>query len=837
MNKNENHIPVFFAAIKLCFLICIGIGMAIFLAEFAGIQSSWLKLFMPVLLSAVICAALVLFLPSKLSCMLIAGGLWLAFVWINKTAIYGGAQTVYAIAENMVSAYFNNEEVQRTVLSGDSLKQVLDFFAAVLSAWQGFAVIANLKKSHPALTAVIPVMVIVLYLAAGQVPCWISLILFGAGFAGLISINVGADKNYKAALQSAAVAVILFAAVTGAVVWAMPPEGYLKEENKTYIRTAVRDSYRDFGEYLNERMSETEKNGMGIGEGKLDKAGNLSYTGETVMRVSTNRQVPAALYLKAYAARNFEKNRWTEIDSGGLDDVSAAYDADTGEYLRAIWNNSYQASVDDTEAVMTISPSEAVSDHVYIPYASILGNGDNMAAEGYVTALSGGQKRDIYYADQFFSMMADADSYIGSGSGGGRLKSYTGYVRENYMSVEGMSDRFKNDYKIADGSSPGTVTDYIKETFESVGLRYTLEPGTMPRGENVIEYFLYENKKGYCMHFASAAVMIYRLNGIPARYAEGYVIPRGSFKQHASGYDAGGSPEFISEIRDYQAHAWPEIYIEDFGWVPAEVTPAYTNGSIPEALTKESETAPSESEESETAPSGSEESETAPSKSEESESAVTGEKESTDNGMGNEADENSETKANATGIGGAGNRENTGGSQGGAFKVLPVVFRGLLAVLAAAVLCVCFVSIAKFRTRQAAALLKPPYDSRTTKALWRYLMRWLILYGVRSAKSGDSEAIMKEMAEKSADLGKQKDGKSYKGAADDDAPDANALAYIFDKLLKSAYSRQGLEAEEYVRVICLYRQFAQSIYGQLSPHKKMAAVFLWCLPGKGESRV
>ena len=89
MNKNENHIPVFFAAIKLCFLICIGIGMAIFLAEFAGIQSSWLKRFMPVLLSAVICAALVLFLPSKLSCMLIAGGLWLAFVWINKTAIYG----------------------------------------------------------------------------------------------------------------------------------------------------------------------------------------------------------------------------------------------------------------------------------------------------------------------------------------------------------------------------------------------------------------------------------------------------------------------------------------------------------------------------------------------------------------------------------------------------------------------------------------------------------------------------------------------------------------------------------------------------------------------------
>ena len=108
MNKNENHVPVFFAGIKLCFLIFIGMGMAMFLAEFAAIQRDWIELLIPVLLSAVICAALVLFVRSKLSCMLIAGGLWLVFVWINKTAIYGGAQTVYAIAENMVSAYFNN---------------------------------------------------------------------------------------------------------------------------------------------------------------------------------------------------------------------------------------------------------------------------------------------------------------------------------------------------------------------------------------------------------------------------------------------------------------------------------------------------------------------------------------------------------------------------------------------------------------------------------------------------------------------------------------------------------------------------------------------------------
>ena len=76
-----------------------------------------------------------------------------------------------------------------------------------------------------------------------------------------------------------------------------------------------------------------------------------------------------------------------------------------------------------------------------------------------------------------------------------------------------------------------------------------------------------------------------------ARYAEGYVVSPGSFER-----DQDGS--FVSVVHDYQAHAWPEIYIENVGWVPFEVTPAYENNEIAVPDQLEGETSESESESS-----------------------------------------------------------------------------------------------------------------------------------------------------------------------------------------------------------------------------------------------
>ena len=91
---------------------------------------------------------------------------------------------------------------------------------------------------------------------------------------------------------------------------------------------------------------------------------------------------------------------------------------------------------------------------------------------------------------------------------------------------------------------------------------YTLSPGSQPGSEDFASYFLLVSRKGYCIHFATAATVMLRALGVPARYAEGYVALESDF-------DAQGR----ADIPDDRAHAWPEIYLDGVGWFPVEATP------------------------------------------------------------------------------------------------------------------------------------------------------------------------------------------------------------------------------------------------------------------------
>lgn len=115
---------------------------------------------------------------------------------------------------------------------------------------------------------------------------------------------------------------------------------------------------------------------------------------------------------------------------------------------------------------------------------------------------------------------------------------------------------------------------------------YTYRPGATPRNKDFINYFLNENKKGYCAHFASAATLIFRKLGIPARYVEGYAIDLNSsdedveflkkedIKKYYKGYNELKNSGVVSvNVTDADAHAWVEVYVKDKGWQVVEVTP------------------------------------------------------------------------------------------------------------------------------------------------------------------------------------------------------------------------------------------------------------------------
>lgn len=107
-------------------------------------------------------------------------------------------------------------------------------------------------------------------------------------------------------------------------------------------------------------------------------------------------------------------------------------------------------------------------------------------------------------------------------------------------------------------------------------VQYSLFPGKTPKNRDFVNYFLLENHKGYCTHYATSGVILARMAGIPARYATGYVIVGDDFDKSTK--NADGS--YSITLKDNRSHAWIEVYFSGYGWVPFEFTAGYSDQSI-----------------------------------------------------------------------------------------------------------------------------------------------------------------------------------------------------------------------------------------------------------------
>lgn len=87
---------------------------------------------------------------------------------------------------------------------------------------------------------------------------------------------------------------------------------------------------------------------------------------------------------------------------------------------------------------------------------------------------------------------------------------------------------------------------------------YTLTPPQI--GRQQVDDFLFENKAGFCAHYASAFIFMARASGIPARMVTGY-----------QGGEYNPQANYLS-VYQYMAHAWAEVWLENEGWVRFDPT-------------------------------------------------------------------------------------------------------------------------------------------------------------------------------------------------------------------------------------------------------------------------
>ncbi|QVK18994.1 hypothetical protein KHQ81_04600 [Mycoplasmatota bacterium] len=136
---------------------------------------------------------------------------------------------------------------------------------------------------------------------------------------------------------------------------------------------------------------------------------------------------------------------------------------------------------------------------------------------------------------------------------------YQTFVYQNYLQIPRETReallRIASENGL-DPSSP-TIIEDVQNYIKNAGV-YNKAYNPIPNNVDVALYFLEESREGICQHFATAGVVMYRAMGIPARYVTGFV--------------AQSSADNWVGITSNQAHAWVEIYIDGFGWVPIEVT-------------------------------------------------------------------------------------------------------------------------------------------------------------------------------------------------------------------------------------------------------------------------
>lgn len=108
--------------------------------------------------------------------------------------------------------------------------------------------------------------------------------------------------------------------------------------------------------------------------------------------------------------------------------------------------------------------------------------------------------------------------------------------------------------------TPGALLKTMEiENYFHKNYFYSLKPGVAPDGDQ-LSYFIRESQKGYCSYFAFSMALMCRSLGIPARVAVGFWV------------DPDVSVLNFYPVRADQAHAWVEVYFNDYGWIEFDPT-------------------------------------------------------------------------------------------------------------------------------------------------------------------------------------------------------------------------------------------------------------------------
>lgn len=503
-----------------------------------------------------------------------------------------GMKCIYNQAAEQINRYYEIEVPLAAVSPLPPEKQMVSLFV-ILAFFIGILACGIIYYLDARVTALVMTFPLALALSVGLFLNLSTIILMLVSLVGvfclqntkvresfrqrIIGVSMGGGMLSKLRWQIMTVmAALLLVLVPAGCLWLGPAvnEGY---ESQSELREDIRNgelinSMRDFwkklvrGEW--DWLPFDIIRSSGVHGGKLSNVKEIRDYNELHLYLDISDDLYAPLYIRGYVGSNYTGKGWKEQTEeqkeGALAAGMSAGDLSGMYYrqLQALRQQGEPAVYGNLRFVIT--NKDANSAYSYVPYGADIS--EFGGGEDYDTYP--GEKTDENILNMYY-MNTQKLSNLQKLEEAGKLNTadaaYRQYVRETYLDVprEGL-ERFHAEYDGMTFSSAADCVAYVREKLEQNAV-YTKTPGATPRGKDYVEYFLYENRQGVCTHFASAAVLMFRTFGIPARYVEGYLTTSLTANEGAN------------EIMDSSAHAWAEIYLDGVGWIPVEVTPGFLN--------------------------------------------------------------------------------------------------------------------------------------------------------------------------------------------------------------------------------------------------------------------
>ncbi len=552
--------------------------------------------------------------------LLLAAGLWaLALARLWDVLVLGEISLRCSVVNTFAVSLETNQFIQPIVQLPEetwtrAATALLLAALAPLSALLG-AGIVRLRSFWVTFLLTFPLLA--LPLAITVTPAWPPLMALLACWGTLLLSSLTARYDLRGSARLNLFTLPAVALVLVLLTLAMPQDRYQRPQwadraNHSLTNWAVRLSDRLFPGL------KLAGGGLAAADEEVDlsQAGPLRFSGRTVLDVRT--QLRGRLYLRGFSSAVYTGESWEPLEELSYSSLSTqlfsplassgfpAGDADGDGPPELDRLQGYQpmnfpaladrdAFPDKDYAKVTVRNVGADPGCVYFPY-HILTAPEELSGAQFVYDAYLAREDDVWTHTLYVQPRCDPLASSLTGAAGAAQTRYADFVERYYLQVPDELSDLLMEHLISSTADPdrwlpngienehyqalvtgsyagsrefwdralsleyaGLIADYL-----SVLAEYDPDTPTVPAGEDFVEYFLEESHRGYCMHFASAAVLLLRMMNIPARYVSGYVA------------DIPASGRAL--VPDSNAHAWVEIYLDGYGWHPVEVTPAYAGG-------------------------------------------------------------------------------------------------------------------------------------------------------------------------------------------------------------------------------------------------------------------